>query len=118
MLRAQMERNEQMKTLVGAVYHDDGWIICNDDGTWFNPNYMSHQFRDFLKSHGFRAIRFHDLRHTCASLMLKAGVPLKVVSSILGHSSITITADLYTHVLEELKQDAGLKISGVIFGDE
>ena len=47
--------------------------------------------------------------------MLKADVPLKVVSSILGHSSIIITADLYTHVLDEVKQDAGMKISKVVF---
>lgn len=117
MLREQIQHNVKRKKQLGDEYHDEGWLICKEDGSWINPNYLSHHFRDFLASHGFRKIRFHDLRHTYATLMLKADVPLKVVSSILGHSSITITADLYTHVMEEVKQDAGMKISKVVFGD-
>ena len=117
MLREQIQHNVKRKKQLGDEYHDEGWLICKENGSWINPNYLSHHFRDFLASHGFRKIRFHDLRHTYATLMLKADVPLKVVSSILGHSSITITADLYTHVMEEVKQDAGMKISKVVFGD-
>lgn len=116
MIREQIQHNDKRKKQLGAEYHDGGWLICKEDGSWINPNYLSHHFRDFLASHGFRKIRFHDLRHTYATLMLKADVPLKVVSSILGHSSITITADLYTHVMDEVKQDAGMKISKVVFG--
>lgn len=116
MIREQIQHNEQRRTQLGDEYNDGGWLICKEDGSWLNPNYLSHHFRDFLASHGFRKIRFHDLRHTYVTLMLKADVPLKVVSSILGHSSIAITADLYTHVMDEVKQDAGMKISKVVFG--
>ena len=71
------------------------------DSTSFSKN-----FEYFLKSNEFKKIRFHDLRHTNASLHLKAGTSLKVTSKHLGHSNLNITADLYTHVLEELEVEA------------
>ena len=64
----------------------------------------------YLKTAGLAHIRFHDLRHTNATMMLEAGVPLKVASERLGHSSIQITADLYSHVTTSVDQEASKKI--------
>lgn len=60
-------------------------------------------------------IRFHDLRHSCASLMLQSGIAMKTASEILGHSSIAITADLYTHVMQKMKEEAAGKIGDHVF---
>ena len=59
-----------------------------------------------LKEAGLPRVSFHALRHSCASALLAAGVPLKVVSETLGHASIAITADVYAHVAPELRRDA------------
>lgn len=81
-----------------------------------DPRNFSKLFAHTLKKAGFKHIRFHDLRHLCASLMLTARVAMKVTSEILGHSSIGITMDLYTHVLTDMKKDAANKIGNEILG--
>ena len=79
------------------------------------PNNLSRDFKRLLAKHKLKNIRFHDLRHSAASLMLVNDVPMKVISDILGHSSLGITADLYTHVLDTSKMDAANKVSNAIF---
>lgn len=79
---------------------------------------FSRMFRDFLISHKLPLVRFHDLRHTHASLMLLAGTPLKVTSERLGHSNIGITGDLYTHVLQELDNEAVNNITNVLYNSK
>ena len=67
---------------------------------------MLRQFRELLERAGLPQIRFHDLRHSCASLLLAEKVPAKVVQSILGHSSYHLTMDTYSHVLPQLQEEA------------
>ena len=62
---------------------------------------------------GLRRIRFHDLRHTWATLALEADVPAKVVAERLGHASVAITLDLYTHRVDELHRDAAERVAGM-----
>ncbi len=69
-----------------------------------------------VKASGLPRIRFHDLRHTFATLALQAGVPLKVVSDILGHKNISITADLYSHVIPAMQEDAASRVAALVFG--
>jgi integrase len=116
MLKRQSERQQEYKRLLGDEYHDNGLVNCCNNGELLNPSYFSKQFAQTIKNAGLKHIRFHDLRHSCASLMLTAGVPMKVASQILGHSSIGITADLYTHVITDLKKDAAAKVGSEIFG--
>jgi len=71
----------------------------------FIPEYVSHSYTN-IKGPAFENIRFHDLRHTDATLMLYHGADIKTVSSILGHSSITITGDIYLHTLDDMKRTA------------
>lgn len=116
MLKHHLDRQQEYKRLLGNEYHNNGLVNCRNNGEPIDPRYFSKQFTQTIKKAGLKHIRFHDLRHSCASLMLTAGVPMKVASQILGHSSIGITADLYTHVLTDLKKDAAVKISSKIFG--
>ena len=113
----QLAHNNKQQKYLGSSYHNDGWLICNDDGSIMNPNYLTHHFSTLIRSRHLKKIRFHDLRHTCASLLLEAGVDIKTVSTILGHSSISTTADTYTHVLTTMKQDAANKLSSLISPD-
>lgn len=91
-------------------------VFTKIDGDPMTSDSFSRMFRDFLKRHDLPLIRFHDLRHTNATIMLVSGTSMKVASSRLGHSSISITADLYTHVLQSLETDASNKIANVIYG--
>lgn len=108
--------NKQNRNLLGLEYEDHGLIVCNDNGTPIRPVYFSKRFAKFIEKNGMKHVRFHDLRHSCASLMLKSGVAMKTASQILGHSSIGITADLYTHVLQETKKEAALQVGRELFG--
>lgn len=78
------------------------------------PEYATRHFQALSRKSGLPGVRLHDLRHTNASLALEAGVEMKVVSDRLGHSQISVTADLYTHVSRRLGNAAAEKIAGVL----
>jgi integrase len=82
-----------------------------------SPSYLSRKFKERADSAGLPPIRFHDLRHTSASLALEAGVALKTVSDRLGHSTTAITADLYTHVSPAVAQAAADAIANSIHAE-
>jgi integrase len=82
-----------------------------------NPSNYTHRFAKLLKRNSLPHIRFHDLRHTNATLMLKQNIPAKVASERLGHSTVGITLDLYSHVLREMQEEAAKKIDNLIFGE-
>jgi integrase len=91
--------------------------VCErGDGRPHDPRNVSRRFTAEAKALRLN-ITFHGLRHTYASLMLESGVDLKVTSGLLGHSSIGITADLYTHVAERVDQAAAVKL-GALLGDD
>ena len=87
----------------------DGLVVCRPDGTVYPPDQLSAEFHKFAKRHGF-AIRFHDLRHTHASNLLRDGVPVNVVSQRLGHAEPAITLNVYSHVLPGMQEEAADKI--------
>lgn len=103
------------KRKLGKSYNDSGLIICKNDGSPINPSTFSHVFSKVLKDNYFSHIRFHDLRHTNATLMLKNNIPAKIASERLGHSSIGITLDLYSHVLNEMQEEAAEKLENAVF---
>ena len=84
----------------------EGYIFDRADGRPWDPNEMSRKFSRLVRKHKLLAIRLHDLRHGYASLSFAAGVPLRVVSESLGHSSIGITASVYVHLVDQTKRDA------------
>ena len=73
-------------------------------GNLILPDAVTGSFAQLLKEHGLRKIRFHDLRHSCASLLLKQGVPMKQIQEWLGHSDISTTANIYAHLDSQSKQ--------------
>src|SRR2546421_3801697 len=82
------------------------WLIfCNMHGGYFHPGRIGYLFKKLLKKAGLPDVRFHDLRHSVATVLLAAKVDLKVVSELLGHSSVAITADIYAHVLPEMQRE-------------
>ncbi len=72
-------------------------------GNRLRPDYLTAEFPKWMENNGFRRLRFHDLRHSCAILLLANGVPLKQIQDWLGHSSFKITADAYAHLEYESK---------------
>lgn len=102
------ETQVKQKEQLGEGYKDNGLIMAELDGRPSKPYNLSSWFPKVLSKAGLPKVTFHDLRHTAATLMLQAGIPMKVVQEVLGHSTIKITMDLYSHVtppmLEETKQ--------------
>lgn len=90
----------------GAGYNPYNLVCCLSDGTPITSGILQHHFQEVLRSCGLPSIRFHDLRHTNATLMLRHNVPAKIVSSMLGHSSIGITMDTYSHVMTDMQAGA------------
>jgi integrase len=86
-------------------------VFCTSLGHGIHPNTLNHQFVALLEKAGLPPIRFHDLRHSVATLLLGRGVHPKVVQEILGHSQIGITMDIYSHVLPTIHQDAMDKLN-------
>lgn len=108
------EKQETYKMFFENEYKESDVICCDPDGSVISPSRFSRRFSTFINKHNLPKIRYHDLRHTYASLLLEADVDLKVVSEMLGHSSMAITADIYTHVLDSLKQDASDKLNELL----
>ena len=109
LLRQLRERQIAEWLLLGIRLQDDDLVLSKPDSKPLDPSTITHTFRKVLKRAGLPTIRFHDLRHTHASLMLKQGVYPKIVSERLGHSSIGITLDTYSHVMPGLQAAAALR---------
>jgi integrase len=106
-LRAHLSRQFQEIEEMGSLYQPGGLIFATKTGTIINPsNLRNRSFKPLLKRAGLPTIRFHDLRHTCATLLLGRDVNAKVVSEMLGHSSISITLDIYSHLLPDMQEKA------------
>ena len=99
-LLAVKEEQEKYRKLCGRAYNkvESKYIYTDQLGNRINPDYLTTAFPEFLIRNGFRRMRFHDLRHSCASLLLANGVPLKQIQEWLGHSDFAITANTYAHL--------------------
>jgi integrase len=113
-LRRWREHQVEERRTWGAAWHDTGLLFTREDGSQLHPDTATTVFEQLHRAAGLPPIRLHDLRHTAASLALAAGVPLKVVSEQLGHSSLAITADTYTSVLPAVAQAAAEAVADVI----
>ncbi len=107
-------KQKQDRLLLGPAYQDNDYVFCWPDGSYIRPDYVYNRLKTLLNEHGLPSIRFHDLRHTFATMLLEAGEHPKVVSEMLGHSSITITLDIYSHVLPSMKEKAAAKLNDIL----
>ena len=107
------EQQDEYRELFGDCYTDTGYIFVKEDGTTYHPSYPTHALTKVLKKHNMQSIRFHDLRHSCASMLILKGWGMKDISEWLGHSNIGITMDLYTHINLEHKRELGNSLNGL-----
>ena len=110
-LREHRARQDAHKDAMGDAYLDGGIICAQPDGAQWPPDTFTHQFARIAKTAaGLKGVRLHDLRHSHATHLLQQGVHPKIVSERLGHSTVAITLDTYSHVLPGMQADAVAKV--------
>ncbi len=109
-LKDQAARQADESQQWGDAWQDTGYVFTNEDGRPMHPDLVTKRFKETVQAAPVPLIRLHDLRHSFATMALRAGVPLKVVSEMLGHSNINITADTYQHVNREMLSDATARV--------
>lgn len=113
-LKAHKVAQDKERLLLGESYKDHGLVFPAIGGTPMEPRNLVRHFKGLLKKAGLPDMRFHDLRHSCATLLLMQGVPVKIVSDLLGHSSTTITQDIYSHVLRQMQDQAAAAMDSLL----
>jgi integrase len=109
--------NHQLEEIgqLGDAYQDQGLVFTTQVGTLINPtNLRKRSFAPLLNKTGLPYIRFHDLRHTCATLMLAVGTNPKVVQETLGHANVSVTLDIYSHLLPNMQDEVAEKINELL----
>lgn len=119
MLQVQKEHREVYRKMFQGSYNTQylDYVCVNQLGELLRPSYVTDHFRELLEKYGLRHIRFHDLRHTFASLLINQDVPLINVSNFLGHSDLSTTANIYAHLDKASKQASAAMISDILQGE-
>ena len=119
MLQVQKEHREVYRKMFQGSYNAQylDYVCVNQLGELLRPSYVTDHFRELLEKYGLRHIRFHDLRHTFASLLINQDVPLINVSNFLGHSDLSTTANIYAHLDKASKQASAAVISDILQGE-
>lgn len=113
----RLRRNQAKDRLaMPEFWEDHGLVFCQANGRPLDPSGVSRRFHRMAVAAGFPGLRFHDLRHIYASLLLKLGIHPKVVQGLLGHSTVNITLDTYSHVLPGIKAEAAAKLDNLLAG--
>lgn len=107
-------RQEAARALLGPAFHDHGLVLPQEDGQPWAPRSLSKAFEHLADRAGRPEIRFHDLRHSHASQLLKLGIHAKVVSERLGHARVATTLDVYSHVLPGLQEEAAERVDAAL----
>jgi integrase len=115
-LKEHRVHQSEVRSKAGDKWRENGIIFCSVYGGFFNPAKVLEIFKQLLKDAGLPHMRFHDLRHSAATILLVAGVHPKVVQERLGHSTIAMTMDVYSHVLPSMQQEAAEKIDDMFKG--
>ncbi len=113
LMKMQSEQNKNRK-LFGNCYHETGYIFVKGDGTQFYPSYPTHELQKCIKKNELPHIRWHDLRHSCASLLILKGWQMKEISEWLGHADIGTTMNIYGHLNLEHKRKLGDTLNGLL----
>lgn len=115
-LLEEREKQAEMKRVFGKCYNKEyeEYICVDAVGNLIKPNYVSDHYQVVLRQNNMRKIRFHDLRHSCASLLLANGVQMKLIQEWLGHSDIGTTSNIYSHVDYESKKVSAVAIANAL----
>ncbi len=115
-LRAHKVAQAQERFMLGLGWDDDGYVFATLEGGPMRPRNLSKEFTRIVERAGARRVSFHSLRHTHANQLLRDGVHVKVVSERLGHSTISITLDIYAHTIPNMQADAAARIDAAFAG--
>lgn len=113
-LKHHRERQLKARAQAGNAWQERDYVFCTSLGTHLLPNDVLEQLKLLLKKAQLPAFRFHDLRHSAATLLFSQGVHPKIVQELLGHSDISMTMDLYSHMLPTMQQEAMNKLNDVL----
>jgi integrase len=113
-LRAHRVRQLEARLAAGARWQERGFVFTSGIGTPLEPRRITREFTALLQSAGLPVIRLHDLRHSCATLLLVQGVSPRVVMETLGHSQVSLTLNTYSHVLPALQREAATKMDAIL----
>ena len=120
LLLEKRRMDKHYKKLGGKDYDTEfeGFVCCDPFGKLISPNMVTHDFHYVIKKNGLKMLRFHDLRHSCASLLLANDIPMKAIQEWLGHATFNITANLYSHLEYNAKVTSAETIARVLGGSE
>ncbi len=110
-LMEQKRRQDAEKEIYKDIYEDQGFVFADQTGNYLPQRPFMDKYHQFLDKYGITDIRFHDLRHTFATILIESDVSIKLVQELLGHSTITTSMDIYTHVSDKKKEQAIQQIS-------
>jgi integrase len=113
-LREHRTNQVRERLAVGSGWQHSGLVFTTPPGTPIDAKNLTLSFQRFLKRIGLPKRRFHDLRHSCATLLLVQGVPARVVMETLGHSQISLTLNTYSHVPSELQKEAARRMDDLL----
>jgi len=107
-------KQQELFALLGKTFTDEDYVFCHHDGTPLDPSTVSHSFSHALRKAGLLPMPLHGLRHSHATLLLQAGTHPRVVMERLGHSSIRVTLDTYSHVVGGLQESAAQRFDDFV----
>jgi integrase len=113
-LRRHRLEQVKYKLLFGPDYHDQDLVCARANGSPWPPDSFTSSFSEFIRKTSVSVVRFHDLRHTHATHLLRHGIHPKVVSERLGHSTVGITLDVYSHVLPDMQEEAARRVDAAL----
>ncbi len=114
LIEEKKKQSENRKLFKHCYLNTNGYVCVNEDGSLIKPDYLTHKFHEIIVNNKLKPIRLHDLRHSCASLLLKNAVHMKDIQVCLGHSSFNTTANLYAHVDKTASENSAKVISNVL----
>ena len=117
MIKQLVEKHQENRVLYGVDYCAkwEGYVFRDIDGRLIRPNRLTARCDAFLQKNSMKRIRFHDLRHTCASLLYEEGVSAKVIQETLGHKQLSTTMETYTHLFGHEKHEAIAALSAKLW---
>jgi integrase len=118
LLKKMKAKQAQERLHLGPLYKDNDLVFAHKDGSPIDIDYYSQAFSKLVKRLDLPHVRFHDLRHTHATLLIQQGIHPKVISERLGHTTIAITMDLYSHVMPNMQKEAVQKLDSLLFGSK
>jgi integrase len=113
-LKGHRTRQLEERLAAGGTWEETGLVFTSPIGTALDSRNVTREFHVLLEAAGLPSIRFHDLRHTAATLLLAQGVDPRTIMETLGHSQISLTLNTYSHVLLALQADAAVKMNAIL----